>query len=269
MKKHSVGLVDLGERLPLSLKALAKKLNSLQASFEFDDAEVITSDALGDPDVEGKWYDIPRLFVLVERLASSRYDYVVGVTNCRITHTEEQPPSPDRDYFSRSDFEKVAIISVNKSLLEYHSAGKTIMQFAGFLLIAEVAIMSAKKNLTHYSNPHCVFNECEDKDMLSDCIESGEICATCVNEIKKANIPDSTLANFRKILRWCRTNSWRLAFARMIQHPVTGLALGVGIGWFTSVFAGKDYFPLMLGLTLLPICVVLYLAKRSHAYGKA
>jgi hypothetical protein len=269
MKKHTVGLVDLGERLPLSLKALAKKLNSLQVSFEFDDAGVITSDALGDPDVEGKWYDIPRLFVLVGRLAPSRYDYVVGVTNCRITHLEEQPPSTDLDYFSRSDFKKVAIISVNKSLLKYHSAGKTTVQFAGFLLMAEVAIMSAKKNLTHYGNPHCVFNECEDKELLSDCIESGEICATCVNEIKKANIPDSTLATFRKVMRWCGTNSWRLAFARTIQHPVTGLALGVGIGWFTSVFAGKDYYPLMLGLMSLPICVVLYLAKKSYAYRKA
>lgn len=265
MKKHVVGLVDLGERLPLNLVSLAKKLNSLQTSFEFDDAGVITSDALGDPDVEGKWYDIPRLAVLVRRLGTPRYDYVVGFTNCRITHTEELPPSPERDYFSRSDFKKVAIISVSKSLLKHHSAGKTIIQFAGFLLIAEVAIMTAKRNLTHLGNIHCVFNECEDRDLLSGCIESGEICANCVTEIKKANVPDSTLASVRNILRWCSRNSWQHAFTRTMQHPVTGLALGVGIGWFTSLFVRKDYYLLMLGLTLVPICVALYMAKRSHA----
>jgi hypothetical protein len=265
MKKHRVGLIDLGERLPLKVMGLAKKLNSLQRTFEFEQAGVLTSATLGDPEVEAKWYDIPRLFALVRTLATSRYDYVVGITNCRITHTEDQLPSPERDYFSRSDYEKVAIISVSKSLLKYHSAGKSISQFAGFLLISEIAIMAAKKNLTHYGNIHCVFNECEDRELLSGCIESGEICDNCVTEIKKANIPDGTLASVRKILRWCGKNSWRHAFTHAMQHPMTGLALGVGIGWFTSLFVGKHYYLLMLGLTLLPICVAIFLAKRSHA----
>lgn len=265
MKTQIVGLVDLGESLSVNLAYLAKKLNSLQTSFEFDDAGTITSDALGDPEVQGKWYDIPRLFDLVRKLKTSRYDYVVGITDCRITHTGESPPSPDRDYFSLSDFENVAIISVSKSLLKYNSPGKTILQFVGFLLTAEVAIMAARTNLTHYGNIHCVFNECEDRDLLPGCIESGEICMTCVAKIKKANIPDTCLDSIRKILRWCRRNSWPHAFARTIQHPVTVVILGVGIGWFTSIFVGKDSYLLMLAIMLLPICVVLYLAKQSHA----
>ncbi len=265
MKTQIVGLVDLGERLPVNLADLAKKLNRLQTSFEFDDAGAITSDALGDPEVEGKWYDIPRLFDLVRKLKTSRYDYVVGITDCRITHTGESPPSPDRDYFSLSDFENVAIISVNKSRLKYNSPGKTVLQFVGFLLTTEVAIMAARTNLTHYGNIHCVFNECEDTDLLPGCIESSEICMSCVAKIKKANIPDAILQSLQKILRWCSRNSWQHAFTRTMQHPITGIAVGVGVGWFTSIFVGKGSYLFMLAIMLLPVCVVLYLSKQSHA----
>lgn len=265
MNKITVGLIDIGEWLPLNVVNLAKTLNRLQTSYQFDNAGVITSDAIGEPDVEGKWYDIPRLADLAKERRSGNYNFVVGITDCRITHTSEGPPSSDRDYFSRSDFKEVAIISVNKSLLKYNPMGKTIRQFAAFLLIQEVAIMTAKKNLTHYGNVHCAFNECEDRDLLPGCIESGEICASCVAAIKKANIPDSTLTSLQSILEWCSRNSWRHAFGRTIQNPVTTLVLGGGIGWFAALFVGKEHYLIMIAIVLLPIIVTLYLAKNSHA----
>ncbi len=265
MTKRAVGLIDMGERLPLNVRNLAKTLNRLQTSYQFNDAGVITSDALGEPDIEGKWYDIPRLAALAKDRASGRFDFLVGITNCRITHTREDPVSSDRDYFSRSDFREVAIMSVNKSLLKYHPTGKSILQVAAFLLISEVAIMTAKTDLNHFDNPYCVFNECEDRNLLADCIESGEICHRCESIMNKANIPNSTIASLRSILEWCSKNSWGHACAKTIQNPATLLIAGTGIGWFTSLFFGKENYLIMIGIIALAIIVTLYLAKTSHA----
>jgi hypothetical protein len=53
MKPIPVGLVDLGESLHFRVERLARTLNSLQKTYFFENAGVVTATVLGEPDVEG------------------------------------------------------------------------------------------------------------------------------------------------------------------------------------------------------------------------
>ena len=275
MKKATVGIVGLGEKLPIDIEKLVALLNRRQKSYEFDFAGVITADVVGDPDIRNNWYDIPRLTKLVTARTAAHYDYVVGVTKTPITHSEDFPsassgdipfPPPKLDYFSRSDYRRVAIITVQKSLLDAHTGGKPLLQVAAFLTVTEVLIMTAKENLTHYGDPDCAFNDCEDRDLLRGCIESGMICsARCMGKLKSANVPDSTIESVKHVLRWCSRPTWGHAVKCTFQNAYVGLAIGTGIGWLSALYIGKDQYMLMIGVTLIPISVVLFLAKKNNA----
>lgn len=267
MRRTTVGLVSFGERLPIRAARLASKLNGLQASYQFDDAGIITAAVLGSPDVEGKWYEIQKLQDLVNTRYANRYDLLVGITDCRITETETDEPgkSVERDYFSRSDFNKAAILTVNKSALRYKPPNKSLEQFAAFLIITEVAIMTAKTNLTHFDNNHCIFNECEDRELLSTIIEHGEIGPECLAKIKNANVSDSELRSIRRVLRWCRTNSISNIVAQLLRDPLLTLVAGAGIGWLASIFMSKEQYPTVIGVIALLFIVKLFKFKNPGA----
>lgn len=265
MKKMTVGLIDLGEHLPFQLSKLAKNLNGLQASYDFQEVGKIPSSVLNAQElVRGIWYDIPHLWKLVGDSAPYRCDFVVGVTAGRITHKQEKPRAPDFDYFSRSDFKRVAIVSVNKSLLGYNSPGKTILQFVTYLLIQEVAIMTAKRSLNHFGSEPCLFNDCEDKGMLSTCIENGLICKDCRDNMTEAGIAGSVIASVGSVHAWCGKNSWSQALTTTVRHPAAGIALGTGIGWFMTLFVGRDGYLIVVGITLLPLVMITYISRKTR-----
>ena len=63
MRKTQIALVDMGERLPIRLSKLARKLNSKLKKFEFS-VESVTAAKVGDPTIESEWHDVEILFSL-------------------------------------------------------------------------------------------------------------------------------------------------------------------------------------------------------------
>jgi len=264
MKPLTVGLVDFGERLPLSLPTLAKTLNGLQTSYRFDDADVITADVLGAPDIESKWFEIPRLLPLLKNRCRTNNDFFVGVTNCRITHSKElqQFQDSDPEYFSRSDLDRFAIVSVHALVLRHTSPGTEMQQYAAFSIITELLNMTAKMNLNHDDNKHCAMYECGDRDELGHIIREGLLCPKCRSALKRANVSDDIITSAERVLKWSSRNSWRFTFSRTLEHPAIALLMGTSVGWFSCTFLPKQSYPIVAALTLLPILVMLFIMRR-------
>lgn len=268
MKPQKVGLVDVGENLPLSLPKLAKILNGLQTSYHFDVGDEITSQKLGKPDVLYKWYEIPRLCTLVKDHNNGHYDYVIGIANCPLTHTEElqKNPDPDLNYFSRSDFKRAAVISVHESMLKYKSPGKDIYQYAAYLVITEALIMSAKTNLNHDERPFCVFYECGNREQLKGCMEKAEICHPCHAILNDANVSEAFITNAQRALMWCSKNSWSHVWHGTLVDPLIALIVGSGVGWFASIYLSKAFSSYVAALVVSSILISLY--RKRHATGQ-
>ncbi len=264
MHVYKVALIDIGEYLPLSLKNFSKELDSMQVSFYFEEAGSITSDVLGNPDVDDDWYDVSTMFNLMKKkISSDDYHFIVGITQSKITDKTELAGKTEKDYFSQSDLQQHSIISVNKQVLKYNSPNKGNNKYVAHLLMNELLRNLAKKSLNHLGQKPCLFNECEDRSILSECIEQSRICHNCLAELKKNNVSDSILKDVSKILAWCRLNSWEFAFKNILQHPFSVLGLGIGLGWFTSVFITKEYYPIILAITILPVFIVFLLSRFS------
>lgn len=120
MGKTQVGLVDLGERLPIRMRKVERQLNKRLRSFHFQTLSPVTVGKIGQPRIENEWYDVEQLFECVRSHQSfSDVDLLVGITHAKMT---ERPPSqlPDRrDYFSLSDYAKVSVISLNDAVRQH------------------------------------------------------------------------------------------------------------------------------------------------------
>lgn len=262
MNPFKVGLVDVGENLPLNIHHLATKLNSLQSAYHFEEAGVVTAQILGDPDVDVEWYDTTRLLDLISaKVNSDRLDFIIGLTSSKITNEAELSGKPDKDYFSMSDFKKFSIISANGKVLRYNPKHKSVQTYVSHLIIGELLVNLAGENLSHLGEVPCVLNECEDRDTLTDCIKKGQICTTCITRLKGKNVGDFAIANAKKILSWSTRNTWGYSFKNILLHPVPSLAFGVGLGWFSSEFVSSQFYPIMIVVVLLSAISVLLLTR--------
>jgi hypothetical protein len=206
MKAQTVGLVELGSDLPFKIDYLVGKLNSLQSSYSFENGGEVAAEAIGEPDANGIWYHLPRMWTVLKKHFGKRgYQYIIGITNCRITHIHEEPATAAvRDYFSLSDLNSVAVIGVNYHSLIYKPKAKTAAQYAAFLVAHELAIMTAKVDLTHNGPMKCVFSDCADRTRLAESIDQGVISPGRVVLLKERNVPVDSL---QKIFDWTRNNS--------------------------------------------------------------
>jgi hypothetical protein len=259
--KVKVGLVDLGDYLPFRLSKLARKLNSLQANFDFEELDAITSDSLGPPDVEGKWHDVPRLWEKIVPPDGSPFAYVIAVTHCRITNTHEIDDTCDKDYFSLGDKKRVAVISMNPAVLKFNSPRKDVTKYLAFLVIGELLLLHTKGHSYHSDNTPCLFNNCEDRDLFQVCIDAGSICPACEAALTRMNVSTAMRESARQIVLWASTNSWRDAILASLSHPAGALCIGVGLGWFTAYYVSKAFYVWMALATFLPSIVLMLIAK--------
>lgn len=264
MTRVRVGLVRLGDKLPFDVRAVAAKLNRLQSTFRFENAGSIDSELLGAPDLRARYFDLSRLRALLDEAYPSHYSFVIGVTNVRITDMNVESADDEMDYFSQSDFRRVAILTVNSAALRHKPASKTTVQYAAMCIICELTLMTAQTDLMHDAVHECAFNDCEDRNMLAESMSGGRICSACLAQLKAAAVPDNTLDSIRRVLSWCSATSWEFAVLRTLQSPFAGLFLGVGLGWFVSRFFDSESYFGVLVFTLLPLLLTLYAAKTSH-----
>lgn len=260
--KCHVALIDLGSGLPIDLRRLSWRLNHLQRTFRFSVDGAVSATELGAPDVEDERYDAPTLLNLMEsRFGGLSADIVMGVTRAKITFRAKWDAKPDKDYFCLSDQRRNSIVSVNPRVLQHSDPDKGVIRYAVFLIMCELLINYCKTDLTHFGEEMCLFNECEDRAMLAECIAAAAICQRCETTLKLHEIDDSTVKDVRRVLSWCQRNTWRTALRYTIANPLTSLGLGIASGWLVSLFLDVKYWPIALLVALFPAAGVLLHGK--------
>lgn len=256
-----VALLDLGERLQVSLDLLARKLNSLQSSFVFTTVTPITLAKIGDPSIieddRNAWYEFDRLFDLLRSHdCSSQYSYIIGITHLNVTERTDNGDKGCGDYFSLSDKERVAVLSINLNILRHNSPSKSPYQYLAYLIGCELLIMRSGKDLIHIKNNFCLFDDCVDRALFRRCIELGEICDECSSELKKHNVSNKVIKDVLAVLKWCRIDSVKYSITNAILHPITLLSVGTGLGWFGSTFVKPNHYLVVLcAFLLIPLMV--------------
>jgi hypothetical protein len=260
-----VALFDLGERLQVNLESLSHKLNSLQSSFTFTTVAPITLAKIGDPTIQedwNTWYEFQPMFDLLRSHDSfTQYSYIIGITHLGVTERVADTGKSGGEYFSLSDIEKVAVISLNANVLKHNSPSKSAYQYLANLIVCELLIMLCKKDLIHAKNNFCLFDDCVDRALFCQSIERGEICEECRYELKKHNISNKVITDVLAVLKWCKTDSIKYSVVNTIFHPFTLLSIGTGLGWLGSALVWPSHYVAVLCL-LLSIPVVVFIYKR-------
>lgn len=261
---HRVALLDLGERLRLKLPLIARKLNSLQHTFHFEPIDSVTLEALGEPDVDDQFYSVQGLFTKIKsRRDFSRFDFIVGVTDLLITDPEEAQPGEKR-YFSQSDYEKLSVISANGSILEFKSALKDEYQYVAYLAMCELLITligTKGRDLPHTAPKRCLFDECEDRKTLKECIEEGYICPDCLVTLKHNGVSNRIIDDVQNVLRWCKKNKVMISMRHTATDPWFMLIVGAAITLLATWFIPQSRYKLLIGVVFLAMVTMFF---RRH-----
>ncbi len=266
MTTIKVGLVDLGERLPISLRRLESEMNKHLTNFHFQLLEPVTTGRIGNPTIQNEWYDAHVLFQhLQSHRDFSKCDFLIGITHVKMTELPLNKSHERRDYFSLSDFNKLSVISLNHAVYRHNSPSKTTYQYVGYLITGELLINLAKQDLMHSATHYCLFDDCEDRSDFSKGMQKGEICIDCLSKLDKAGVGNDIVNQFKTLLRWCRRTSVCFALGRTILNPLTSLSLGTGTGWLCATLLSKQNILLVLiATTVLPIVLFIHYKFRSR-----
>lgn len=265
-QSRRVGLLVVGDRLLIKLPLLARRLNSLQHTFRFEAMDSIPLEVLGEPLVD-EFYDARALFgEFRTRCAFDTFDFIIGVTELPITDSENKNTQSreKRVYFSLSDCDKVSVISANKELLEFKSPLKDTYQYVAYLAMCEVLINFARSDLMHAAPKRCLFDDCEDRKTLKECLEEGKICPKCLGNLENAHVSRQVVNDVEAVLRWCKKNKVMITLIHAANSP-----------WFMLLFATAVALPVTWLIpparyTILIVIVVLalFLIFVRRKFGK-
>jgi hypothetical protein len=254
--KLTVGLIDVGGRLPVSLKKLAKKLNSRQKSFLFVVADRVPISKLGLPDIKDWWYDVESLFKILRDQNSAEYQFVVGITHVNFTQPGNDE-TQEISYFSLSDKKQVSVVCAGQKMLGYNSPLKDAYQYLSYMIVTELLINMTRYDLSHQFQDYCLFDDCVDRSTFRDCIDHGYICTVCENKLRTfAVISEQLIDDVKKVLSWCKRNTTRGVIRDIFTKPITTLIIGAYVGWAAQTVFTKEYFPHMTGFFLLILTFV-------------
>lgn len=235
----TVRLVEVGEGLPVRIDKLARRLNRLQTEWLFQVGGSVTSEALGNPDVGDHSYNAQNLHSQLRQFAQPG-ELVVGITHVRVAAKPSGARRFESDYFSIGDFSQVSVITLHRSVAEYRGPTVTLEQYLGHLLVGEILMLSAGVNLSHTASKHCVFDECQDRTTLRDCIDRAWICEDCVAKLKQRNVGTRVIEAAGGVLRWSKRNHLSFVLRFTLSHPITSLCVGTAFGWYISAVIQPD-----------------------------
>ncbi len=272
MKAKTVALADVGEMLTINLSRLAHRLNSLQRSFQFDVVDPMPSASIGAPDVRDQWYEIAPVLRRIRSYPRFRdYDFLIGITQFKITNTTDRLAKNDRDYFSMSDMEKASVISVNQAVLIHKSPTKSAYQYIAFLAMCELLTNLTKTYLAHPMIHGCLFDECEDRSALIIGLEAARICPLCIHTIQAAGASQQVVRDVTTVLTWCSENTWRFAISASARSPFLALSIAVGGAILSLALPARLLWvrlPALILLFSIPFLVLLYHKKFCHKETK-
>jgi hypothetical protein len=152
------------------------------------------------------------------------------------------------------------VLSVNEKAAKHRGPVVTPEQYLAHLLVGELLMMTAKNDLCHTAPRRCVLDDCEDRELLRDCIEAARICSQCLGKLKRHNVANSTIQAATMILRWARQNRYPFVLKFTLTHQLTALCVGIIIGWSLS-FVTSDNVVRVVVIFTLPIFAVAAYAR--------
>jgi translation initiation factor 1 (eIF-1/SUI1) len=268
-KIKKVALIGLGEESKINLKRLARKLNSLQKTFYFAYQGNIEGGKIGNPAVENLYYDFIVLFEKINlHLSLPDHDFVIAVTDYRITDANEPPPRFEtRDYFSNSDGKRLSLVSTNDKIYIYNPKLKNEYHYTAYQIASELLINTTKQDLMHARSDGCLFDDCEQRETFRRSIKESFICSTCANNLRDLHVDGQIIEDVQKILDYCRKNDSKNSLIKALLNPITTLFVGAWIGWLLSLISLSQGSPslvitvaILVTLTtlLIPLIIFIY-----------
>jgi hypothetical protein len=222
-----IGLVDLGEKLPIKLDHLADRLNGLQDEFHFKVLDAITESCMGEPDHKDVFFSIEKLNELLRKHRQrSECTFLAGVTHVRIGCTLSGETQFREDFFSLSDIKSVAVLTINKAVACHRGPVASLEQYLAHLLVCELLILSARKDLCHPLGSGCLFHDCDERSEMCTCIEEAMICSGCRSKLENCNVSKVVIDASMRILRWSKKRQLRIIAQQTLFHPVVTLVFG-------------------------------------------
>ena len=250
----------MGERLPVRIDKLARRLNGMQDAWRFQVVGSITPEVLGNPDVGDHSYNAQNLHTHLRPFAEAA-EVIVGITHVRVAAKPAGSKRFESDYFSIGDFSQVSVITLHKSVAEYRGPTVTLDQYLAHLLVSEVLMLFAKINLCHTASKHCVFDECQDRSTLRDCIERAWVRERCVARLKEQNVGTAVIEAAGRVLRWAKRNQWSFVLKFTAGHAITGFCVGTALGWYISEFVKPERAVEVAVAVAVPVLAVAVYAR--------
>jgi len=257
---QAVGLVEMGERLPVRIDKLARRLNGMQDAWRFQVVGSITPEVLGNPDVGDHSYNAQNLHAHLHQFTNTA-DVIVGIAHVRLAAKPAGSKKVESDYFSIGDFAQVSVITLHGSVADYRGPTVTPEQYLAHLLVGEVLMLFAKINLSHTASRHCVFDECQDRSTLRDCIERAWLCEPCVARLKERNIGNAVIEAAGRVLRWAKRNQWGFVLKFTAGHAITSFCVGTALGWYVSEFVKPERAVEVAIVLAVPVLAVAVYAR--------
>ncbi len=127
--------------------------------------------------------------------------------------------------------------------------------------MGELLILIAKKNMSHTVSKQCLFDECENRSELYECIKNASICPECVAKLKGKNVNHHAIESALCVLRWCKRNQWSFVGRFTVSHSVTALSVGTALGWYASTFVIREWAWVLALVTLTPVLFLVAYAR--------
>ena len=267
-----VGMVDLGEDLPIRIPVLCRKLNSLQKSLGFHHAGIITTERLGAPDVGGRYYSARRVFSVLAKCGfPGRSEFAAGLTRHMLMDEPRDGTHQRIECFSMSDFKTLSVIGLGRGMTRHRSPTKTIYQYAAYLTMCELLQNMVGASLSHEMPRFCLFDECEDRPSLGDCMDRHRICSRCVPRLERGNVPKAVLDDVQRVLNWCGGVTILSAARQALQCQGTSIAMGVGLGWLAGkMLPDPSLYPVVVAVVAgVPLLVTVGIQPAGVAQTAA
>jgi hypothetical protein len=237
------------------LDRFVETLNELQGSFEFicedDHWEFGTYDAT-------HLYRNERYF---ERLVQTRqrrdWDAAIAIT------AEELQNGV---FNTHRESASVGVITANR-FKEYLPPGGTLYRYLAYLVMCETLCLLARRQFEHREYKLCLFDMCEKKSDLKDCLAAPTIHADCLTRLRSAGITEQQIDDVYKILGYVGTSSLGKLVTRGVSEPGSGFLLGGVVALAASVVVALSISAALIvasGVMLLFLFVMWHKAVRGR-----
>jgi len=159
----------------------------------------------------------------------------------------------------------VGVVTANR-FKDYLPPGGTLYRYLAYLVICETLCLLARRQFEHREYKLCLFDMCERKSDLKDCLAAPTIHPDCLVRLRTA-FHEPQIDDVYKILGYVGTSSlWKLVM-RGVSEPGSGFLLGAIVALATSVVVELSVAAALIvaaGVMVLFLVVMWHKAVRGR-----